>query len=136
MEQHGESFVIVSPSWINNCNKLSSVITTGSISPVIHSFILNIYIAPLQENYSEALPTPARIKSAGLRREKTQVTTSTPYPRIRAAIHGWLWSETRRSKVLEMNDKLEIGLEFWQLVGPRLGVLREGETRARFCRGG
>jgi len=28
----------------------------------IHSFILNIYIAPLQENYSEALPTPARLK--------------------------------------------------------------------------
>jgi len=26
----------------------------------IHSFILNIYKAPLQENYSEALPTPAR----------------------------------------------------------------------------
>ena len=24
----------------------------------IHSFILNIYIAPLQESYSEALPTP------------------------------------------------------------------------------
>ena len=24
----------------------------------IHSFILNIYIAPLQENYSEALSTP------------------------------------------------------------------------------
>src|SRR6218665_1098949 len=28
----------------------------------IHSFILNIYIAPLQEDYSEALPTPARLK--------------------------------------------------------------------------
>ena len=32
----------------------------------IHSFILNIYIAPLQENYSEALPTPARLKRAVL----------------------------------------------------------------------
>src|SRR6218665_1706172 len=30
----------------------------------IHSFILNIYIAPLQENYSEALPTPARSNKA------------------------------------------------------------------------
>ena len=30
----------------------------------IHSFVLNIYIAPLQENYSEALPTPARLKIA------------------------------------------------------------------------
>jgi len=30
------------------------------IHSFIHSFILNIYIAPLQENYSEALPTPAR----------------------------------------------------------------------------
>src|SRR6218665_4190328 len=36
----------------------------------IHSFILNIYIAPLQENYSEALPTPARSNKAVLRREK------------------------------------------------------------------
>jgi len=25
----------------------------------IHFFISNIFIAPLQENYSEALPTPA-----------------------------------------------------------------------------
>src|SRR6218665_1153301 len=33
----------------------------------IHSFILNIYIAPLQENYSEALPTPARTNKAVLR---------------------------------------------------------------------
>src|SRR6218665_191037 len=30
----------------------------------IHSFILNIYIAPLQEDCSEALPTPARLKTA------------------------------------------------------------------------
>src|SRR6218665_1581009 len=30
-------------------------------------------------------------------------------------------SETRHSRVLEMNDKLEIGLKFWQLVGSRLG---------------
>jgi len=29
---------------------------------LIHSFILHIYIAPLQENYSEAPPTPARLK--------------------------------------------------------------------------
>ena len=28
-----------------------------------------------------------------------------------------------------MNDKLEIGLKFWQLVGSRLGFLREGKTR-------
>src|SRR6218665_655696 len=28
------------------------------------SFILNIYIAPLQESYSEALPSPARLKTA------------------------------------------------------------------------
>ena len=27
----------------------------------LHSFILNIYIEPLQENYSEVLPTPARL---------------------------------------------------------------------------
>src|ERR1043165_10141682 len=37
---------------------------------MIHSFISNIYIAPLQENYSEALPTPARLKRAVLRCEK------------------------------------------------------------------
>src|SRR6218665_954546 len=32
----------------------------------MHSFILNIYIAPLQENYSEVLPTPARSNKANL----------------------------------------------------------------------
>jgi len=32
---------------------------------------LNIYIAPLQENYSEMLPTPARLK----REKKPQVTS-------------------------------------------------------------
>src|SRR6218665_1857018 len=32
-----------------------------------HSFILNIYIAPLQESYALALPTPARLKRAVLR---------------------------------------------------------------------
>src|ERR1043165_7033420 len=37
---------------------------------MIHSFISNIYIAPLQENYSEALPTPARPKRAVLMCEK------------------------------------------------------------------
>jgi len=35
-----------------------------------HSFILNIYIAPLQKNYSEALPTPAWLNKAVLRWEK------------------------------------------------------------------
>jgi len=35
--------------------------------------MLNIYIAPLQENYSEALPTTARLNKAVLRSEKTQV---------------------------------------------------------------
>jgi len=29
-----------------------------------HSFILNIYIAPLQANYSEAIPTPAWLNRA------------------------------------------------------------------------
>ena len=33
---------------------------------LINSFILNIYIAPLQENYSEALSTPARLQRAVL----------------------------------------------------------------------
>ena len=42
-----------------------------SISAVhIHSFVSNIYIVPLQENYSEALPTPARLTRADLRWEK------------------------------------------------------------------
>src|SRR6218665_652518 len=40
------------------------------IHSFIHSFTLNIYIAPLQENYSEALPTPARSNKAVLKREK------------------------------------------------------------------
>ena len=40
------------------------------IHSLIHSFISNIYIAPLQENYSEALPTPARLKRAVLGWEK------------------------------------------------------------------
>src|SRR6218665_318546 len=37
----------------------------------IHSFILNIYIAPLRGNYSEALPTPARLKRASGRYRPT-----------------------------------------------------------------
>jgi len=41
------------------------------IHSFIHSFILNIYIAPLQENYSEALPTPARLnKQSSLKMRK------------------------------------------------------------------
>jgi len=40
------------------------------IHSFIHSFISNIYIAPLQESYSKALPTPARLKRAVLRWEK------------------------------------------------------------------
>src|SRR6218665_2766474 len=39
-------------------------INTSFIHSFIHSFILNIYIAPLQENYLEALPTPARSNKA------------------------------------------------------------------------
>jgi len=35
----------------------------------IHSFITEIYIAPLQGYYSEALPTPARLKRRVLRLE-------------------------------------------------------------------
>src|SRR6218665_134343 len=38
-----------------------------TIHSFIRSFIMNIYIAPLQENYSEALPTPARSNKAVLR---------------------------------------------------------------------
>src|SRR6218665_1636569 len=37
---------------------------------LIHSFILNFYIEPLQEKYQEALPTPAWLERAVLRREK------------------------------------------------------------------
>src|SRR6218665_2525280 len=36
----------------------------------IHSFITEIYIAPLQGHYSEALPTLARLKRSVLRLEK------------------------------------------------------------------
>ena len=39
-------------------------------SKVFHSFMSNICIAPFQENYSEALPTPARLKRAALRWEE------------------------------------------------------------------
>jgi len=42
-------------------------LSTFGMRGFIHSFILNIYIAPLQENYSEVLPTPARLKRAVLR---------------------------------------------------------------------
>jgi len=44
----------------------------------IHSFILNIYIAPLQENYSETLPTPARLNRAVLRWEKSSLPSFSP----------------------------------------------------------
>src|SRR6218665_147005 len=37
---------------------------------LIHLFILNFYIEPLQEKYPEALPTPAWLERAVLRREK------------------------------------------------------------------
>ena len=37
---------------------------------IVHSFILNIYIAPLEESDSKVLTTPARLKRAVLRREK------------------------------------------------------------------
>ena len=40
------------------------VLTLKVLHSFIHSVILNIYIAPLQENYSEVLPTPARLKRA------------------------------------------------------------------------
>jgi len=36
---------------------------------IIHSFITWIYIAPLQGYYSEALPTLAQLKTAGVRLE-------------------------------------------------------------------
>ena len=35
---------------------------SGSLCHLIHSFIMEIYIAPLQGYYSEALPTLARLK--------------------------------------------------------------------------
>ena len=38
----------------------------------------NIYVAPLQENYSEALQTPARLKQISLKvRKKSQVPKDT-----------------------------------------------------------
>jgi len=46
------------------------IIFTTCLMSVVHSFILNIYIAPLQESYSEALPTPARLNKAVLRWER------------------------------------------------------------------
>jgi len=49
----------------------------------IHSFILNMYIAPLQENYSEALPTPARSNKAVLRWEKNAGEV--------VLLLGWCW---------------------------------------------
>src|SRR6218665_3273576 len=42
---------------------------TGTQSSLIHSFITEIYIAPLQGYYSEALPTLARLKRRVLRVE-------------------------------------------------------------------
>jgi len=45
------------------------VIKYPSFYSLIHSFILNIYMASLQENYSEALPTIAWLKRAVLRGE-------------------------------------------------------------------
>jgi len=41
-----------------------------SVFKFIHSFIIRIYIAPLLGYYSEALPTPARLKRAVLRVEQ------------------------------------------------------------------
>ena len=57
----------------------------------IHSFILNIYIAQLQENYSEALPTPARLNKAVLRWEKKRrLSGSVKNAKFRReAVPGW-----------------------------------------------
>jgi len=54
--------IIVSVSGSNLIQSFREVANQSTI--FIYSFILNIYIAPLQENYSEALPTPARLKRA------------------------------------------------------------------------
>src|SRR6218665_2068955 len=43
----------------NNCGFILSA--EIFIHAFIHSLILNIYIAPPQENYSEVIPTPARL---------------------------------------------------------------------------
>src|SRR6218665_3902612 len=47
-------------------SSIDSIASPGN--SFIHSFILNIYKAHLQENYSEALPIPARLKRAVLKR--------------------------------------------------------------------
>jgi len=58
------------------------------IHSFIRSFISNIYIAPFQENYSEVLPTPARLNKAVLRWEKRRWKGSNAKHR-RDAVPGW-----------------------------------------------
>src|SRR6218665_1707941 len=53
--------------WVSQDANMTSLLVmelAAAVGEFIHSFILNIYIAPLQENYSEALPTPARSNKA------------------------------------------------------------------------
>ena len=58
------------------CNKknfsstVNSKLFLGCFTMSTVSFISNIYIAPLQGNYSEALLNPARLQRRVLRREK------------------------------------------------------------------
>ena len=58
--------------WISSLLLLPDVQVYAAAS--IHSFIHteHLYIEPLQENYSEALPTPARLKRAVLSWEKNE----------------------------------------------------------------
>jgi len=44
------------------CSDILDVVVVLALSVGIHSFITEIYIAPLQGYYSEALPTLARLK--------------------------------------------------------------------------
>src|SRR6218665_1760854 len=46
------------------CWVCPSVVETKRRLLVIHSFISNVFIASLQESYSEVLPTPARLKQS------------------------------------------------------------------------
>src|SRR6218665_4016780 len=65
----------------------------------LHSFI---YIAPLQENYSEALPTPARLKSTNTRTHTCthirNLCTYTNIPYVHACIHTNIHTYNHRCK--------------------------------------
>src|SRR6218665_236032 len=61
------------------------------IFSIIHSITSNIYIAPVQENYSEGLTTPSRLKRKVLRLKKNVGYKVLRKRHIHPCIHAFMY---------------------------------------------